>query len=154
MTMLEAALSYAEQGYAVFPMRSRSKQSCIMDWPNKATTDADQIRRWWGQWPNANIGIATGAKSGVVVIDVDGQQGVESLAQLEAQLGALPRDVTVRTGSGGLHIYCRIDAGQAIANSIGALAKNIDVRGDGGCVVAPPSIHPNGSSYEWIANAT
>lgn len=148
--LLESALALGGQGLAVFPCEPRGKRPLIRDWPSLATTDPGQIRRWWIQHPSANIGVATGAKSGVVVIDVDAPEGQASLKRLEAELGPLPRTAVVRTGSGGLHIYCTASAGAEIRNSASKLAEKIDIRGDGGYVVAPPSIHPNDQHYQWV----
>jgi hypothetical protein len=111
-----------------------------------ATTDPDQIRAWWSRTPDANIGIPTGAVSGLVVIDVDnGQEGDLSLAKLEADHGPMPTTLVVVTPGDredgkapGRHIYVRHPGGK-VKNSAGKLGPGLDVRGDGGYVVAPPS---------------
>jgi len=101
------------------------------------------------RWPDANVGILTGAVSGLVVLDVDAQhQGLESLSRIEAAWSALPPTVECRTGGGGRHLYYRHPGGQ-VRNKAG-LSPGIDLRGDGGYVVAPPSIHPSSSVYEWL----
>lgn len=150
--LLEAALELAGQGLAVFPVQPRGKKPLIRDWPSLATSDPDQIRNWWDQWPSANIGLATGPKSGVIVIDIDVPEGQASLKRLEAELGPLPRSAVVQTGSGGLHIYLAASAEAQIRSSASKLAEKIDVRADGGYVVAPPSVHPNGQSYQWVTD--
>jgi putative DNA primase/helicase len=110
-----------------------------------ATTDPEQIRAWWEQWPDANIGIATGAESDLVVIDVDPRHG----GTLEA-LGELPPTLTVHTGGGGWHLYLNYPDGMTIRNSASTkLGQGIDVRGEGGYVVAPPSLHVSGQRYTW-----
>jgi len=120
-----------------------------------ATTDLNKINQWWNRWPNANVGIATGKDAGLVVIDIDdneekGKYGKETLADLESKYGKLPDTLQCLTGSGGVHNYFKYPAGVKISNSQGAIGNWVDVRGDGGYVVAPPSIHPEtGRPYEW-----
>jgi Bifunctional DNA primase/polymerase, N-terminal len=84
------------------------------------------------------------------VLDVDLPDGPDSLAGLEARYGALPETVRVLTGGGGLQIYFRYPGDKSIANSTSKIAKNIDVRGEGGYVIAPPSLHVSGQRYQWI----
>lgn len=155
MTIFEQALEYASQGLAVFPVKPRGKAPLTPNGHNAATTDPETIRAWWMQWPQANIGIATGAVSGVFVLDVDVdfdkcKDGMASLAALEAKIGPIPRKDVVRTGSGGLHIYLAMpEDDEPLKCSVGQLGVGLDVRGDGGYVVAPPSIHANGNHYAW-----
>jgi hypothetical protein len=111
-----------------------------------ATTDRRQLRRWLYQWPEANLGIATGGASDLVIIDVDPRHdGDISLDLLEAEHGHFPRTFSVRTGGGGWHFYfsCK-DIEPRIHNSAGCLGPGLDVRADGGYVVAPPSETPSG----------
>ena len=111
-----------------------------------ATTDARQIEEWWRKWPDANVGIATGAVSGIMVIDVDGEKGLAMLLALVAQHGALPPTAVVKTAR-GWHLYFLMPAGcQRIPCSSG---DGLDVRADGGYVVAPPSRHASGHIYQW-----
>ncbi len=136
---LGAAQALAADGYRVFPVPYGSKVPTLRDWPNVATSDPDAVARLFagGPW---NIGIATG--HGLVVVDIDVKHGVDgfaSLKTLEAKLGKLPITRTVRTPSGGLHIYLRVSAAQRVPNSSGKLGPGIDVRGDGGYVLAPGS---------------
>jgi hypothetical protein len=116
-----------------------------------ATRDPDQIRRWWQGYPHWNVGIATGKASGIIVVDVDPRHGGDdTLAVSEAKYSKLPDAPTVLTGGGGLHIYFRYPDGVArVANSAGALGLGLDIRGDGGYVIAPPSIHESGNAYCW-----
>ena len=123
-----------------------------------ATTAPEQVKRWWTNYPNANIGIATGEKSGVIVIDVDikhheGKFGDESLGELEKKLGELPDTWETITPSGGRHIWFKYPRGYDIRNSESKLGQWIDVRANGGYVVAPPSVLKNGK-YEWDAGLT
>jgi Bifunctional DNA primase/polymerase, N-terminal len=159
--MLQFALRYAGRGWHVFPLHSVQDGRCtcgrdcgknagkhprVKGGFKAATTDVRQIEAWWRKWPDANIGIATGAMSGIVVIDVDGEAGRATLQRLVAQHGLLPRTEMVRT-SRGWHLYFGIpDACSPIPCSTG---DGLDVRGDGGYVVAPPSRHASGHIYQW-----
>ena len=146
--MLEAAISYGRRGWRVFPVAGKVPR--LAAWPTQATTDEATQRRWWRTWPTADVGIATG--DGLVVLDVDPRHGGDSsLADLERQHGPLPDTPRVLTGGGGLHLYFAVD--QTIGNRAG-LAPGIDLRGDGGFVVAPPSVHANGRRYAWELGAS
>jgi Bifunctional DNA primase/polymerase, N-terminal/Domain of unknown function (DUF4386)/Primase C terminal 1 (PriCT-1) len=148
--MLAAALSYVETGLRVFPLKPCSKVPATLDGLKSATTDVEQVRAWWQRWPNANVAIRTGADSGVVVLDIDVQHGgAGSLGELERCHGELPKTARVLTGGGGQHVYFR-HPGREIRNSAGKLGAGLDVRGDGGYVVAPPSVHENGRAYKWM----
>lgn len=136
--LLEAARRYAVRGWPVFPCRPRLKTPATTHGLNDATTDLGLITAWWDQWPEANIGITTGARSRLVVLDVDGEHGLESLRKLEAAHEPLPRTATVATPRGGMHQYFE-HPGATVRNSAGKLGAGLDVRGDGGYVLAPPS---------------
>jgi hypothetical protein len=116
-----------------------------------ATSDVAQVTQWFNvDFLDSNVGIATGATTGIVVLDVDPRHGGEvSLAALETHYGELAPTPTSRTGGGGLHFFFRHPGG-TIKNSAGALGAGLDIRGEGGFVVAPPSIHASGVSYEWL----
>jgi hypothetical protein len=110
-----------------------------------ATTDAATVRQWWRQWPTANVAIATGA--GLMVLDIDPDKGGdESLEDLQ-RIGRLPETLEVITGGGGRHYY--LETREAVGNSASKLGPGLDVRGNGGYVVAPPSSHASGGSYTW-----
>lgn len=115
---------------------------------NDATLDEAQVRKWWGLWPDANIGIATGHAltdgGDLVVVDIDGAQGEESFALACEELFPFPDTFTVRTGSGGRHLYGR--ARRSVRSRTGVL-PGVDVRGVGGYVVAPGSTHASGQHY-------
>lgn len=151
-TMLDAALEFASLELAVFPLVERDKLPAVSGGFKVATTDEEQIREAWEHRPNLNIGIATGTVSrGLVVIDLDvddskDEDGVATLRAWEREHGDLPETATVKTGRGGMHLYYRCDqpVGCSVNSDIG-----VDIRGDGGYVVAPPSVHPNGNSYEF-----
>ncbi|MBU0572059.1 MAG: bifunctional DNA primase/polymerase [Candidatus Omnitrophica bacterium] len=159
--LLTAALGYADEGYAVFPiyeLTSAGKCSCgnpdcdEKRWAKHprnehgltdATLDEDEIRQWWTKWPLANIGIRTG--DGLTVIDVD-ERG--ALAALQNDNEPLPMTRTCKTGR-GCHLYMSTPAELDVPNSVGKIYSGIDVRGDGGYVIVPPSIHYSGRLYKW-----
>ena len=172
--MMAHALAYAGRGWRVLPChavdaagncscgdnpgRVDARDVCTAQGKHPAnergattaTTDAEQIERWWLAAPLANIGIATGARLGMWVLDVDGDVGAASLAALQEQHGPLPETMAARTGGGGTHYYWAIPADVTIRNSVRKLADGIDVRGDGGYVLAPPSVHLSGREYTWL----
>jgi len=113
-----------------------------------ATVDRDVIERWWARWPDANLAVRTGQVSRLVVIDVDGDVGAESLCDLEREHGKLPITTSVVTPRGGQHFYFRHPGRVEVRNSAGGLGAALDVRGDGGYVVVPPSVGQSGRRYE------
>lgn len=151
-SMYDAAIEYAKKGFAVFPLKYRDKVPLTRNGCKDATTDAAQIKAWWQQHPNANIGLATGTVShNVFVIDLDidedrGIDGYHSLTDWQREHGDFPETWTAITGRGGYHMYFRGDG--KIKNRAGII-DGVDIRGNGGYVVAPPSIHKNGRRYEW-----
>ncbi len=149
--MLVTALILAQRGAAVFPCLPRAKQPATPHGVKDATTDAAIIRRWWKAEPLYNIGIATGLVSKMFALDVDGLGAEHELRKLETEHGSLP--VTVETITGrGRHLYYKWP-GTPVRNSAGKIAPGLDVRGDGGYVLAPPSIHPTGRQYHWSVDS-
>lgn len=146
MSLLDAALDYAGRGWHVLPLRPGTKLPATSRGLHDATTDGSTIDQWWARRRSTNVGIRTGAVSGLVVLDVDVPAGFASLAELEEAHGALPIGPRVRTPRGGLHLYFAHPGGR-IPNSAGKLGRGLDVRGDGGYVVAPPSVLSGGGSY-------
>lgn len=151
--LMTPALGYARNGWPVLRCRPGDKIPAMKDWPTTASTDFDTVRDWWVQWPDANIGLATGRRAGFFVLDIDPKHGGdEELAMLQAQHGGLPRTRTVRTPSGGTHYYFEMPDFE-VTNSPGDLkGTGIDVRGEGGQVLAPPSTTPEGV-YRLILDA-
>lgn len=137
---VDDALRYARDGWRVLPVFPGEKRPRLKDWPTAATTDTEVIREWWTRMPDSNIGLACGRESGFFVLDIDPKNGGdESLAALVAEHGELPYTFTVRTGSGGTHYYFAMPDFE-VTNSPGRLkGTGIDVRGEGGQVLAPPS---------------
>lgn len=159
--LLGTALAYAEKGWPVLPLHSPVEGTCSCGKPDcgsvgkhprtkhglkDGTTDSRRIREWWRHWPDANVGIVTGAKSGFFVLDID-TGGEESLKELEKQHGPLPDTVEASTGGGGRHILLKHPGG--IVKNRAKIAPGLDVRGDGGYIVAPESLHSSGKRYEW-----
>lgn len=147
-TLLEAALHYAEAGVPVFPC-GLDKAPLVQGGFKTATTNSSQIREWWRQWPEASIGVPTGNASGVFALDVDMPDGTRHLDQLESKFGRLPKTLTQRTGSGGMHLFFASYEGVEVKNKVRHSGTHLDVRGDGGYVIVPPSGHPAGSNYTW-----
>lgn len=146
-----AALDYLHRGWSVIPMRERDKRPAVR-WQDFQTTRASEqeVRDWFRRWPENNVGIVTGAVSGLVVLDVDPRHGGDdTLRSLELQHGPLLPTLEAATGGGGRHIYFAHPGG-VVRNRVG-IAPGVDLRGDGGCVVAPPSVHPSGAHYRWVA---
>lgn len=144
-----AARWYARRGYPVFALAPRQKEPATRHGVHDATSDPLAIDAMWSAEPTRNVAIATGAASGIIVLDVDGDHGAASLAELERVHGPLPLTPVVETGH-GQHLYFAAPNGKQIRNSAGKLAAGLDVRGDGGYVVAPPSVHPSGHCYRWL----
>ncbi len=108
---------------------------------------AGEVDGWWRRWPHANVGVVTGSVSELVVLDVDPRHGgVDALAALESEYGALPRTVESLTGGGGQHLYFRHPGTRVPSRPV---ASGLDLKGDGGIVVSPPSIHVTGRAYVW-----
>jgi hypothetical protein len=149
--MLAAALRLASKGMAVFPCLPAAKQPATPHGLNDASFDSAVIREWWERDPKYNVAIATGAVSGIFVIDIDGLDAEAELRKLESKHGALPATVEAITAR-GRHIYFRYPA-KPIRNSAGKIAPGIDVRADGGYVLAPPSLHPTGRRYCWSVDS-
>lgn len=154
MTALaSAAVRFALRGLAVFPLAPGTKVPLAgSHGVRDATMDCDVIRARLSRNPTANIGIATGRKSGLWVLDYDPRHGGDkSLAELEREHGRLPATVQVATPSNGCHYYWRWPAsGREIRNTAGRIGLGLDVLGEGGSVVAPPSVLADGRRYRWV----
>lgn len=169
MTALDYALGYAARGWRVFPIyecratgtqcacgnrkcTSPGKHPRVKNGVKDATVDQLAIRAWWRQWPDANVGIATGA--GLLVVDIDPRHGGdETIDDLRRELGAWPDTVEALTGGGGRHIYLALPDGVVTRNSASEIGAGVDIRTDGGYVVAPPSNHASGGVYSWEASS-
>jgi hypothetical protein len=162
---LELALRLARRGWYIFPCHSISDGWCTCGRacrsPGKhpltprgfydATIDLDLVRAIWEDTPWANIGLRTGPESGLWVLDVDGEDGIEQLRALESENGPLPPTPTARTGSGGLHHFFLNPSGLEIKSRTKIGGNSIDTRGSGGYVIAAGSNHPDGG-YAWVVS--
>lgn len=163
---LAAALEYAARGWPAIPLHAPVRSGCscgdpacergigkhprIDAWQLDASTDTAVINGWWTRWPNSNVGLLTGKRAGFIVLDVDPDSGGdESLAALERAHATLPETQTSRTGSGGSHFLFTYP-GTIVKNSVAKIAPGLDIRGDGGQIAAPPSLHRSGKTYRWI----
>ncbi len=160
---LAMALNFAARGWRVFPCHSIAEGQCTCGTPScscagkhprtvkglrAATVDQAQIASWWSNWPEANVAIATGEESNLIVIDIDkAEGGHESLRHVEEAHGPLPLTVTIETG-GGRHLYFAYPSNRKIINRNG-WRHGIDVKSEGGYVIAPPSRHQSGESYRF-----
>jgi putative DNA primase/helicase len=166
MKMIDEALRYANAGIPVFPLHwikqdgscscskgaaceCKGKHPRIKNWCEEATTDPDKIRGWWSKAPSANIGIPMGERSGLVTLDVDTRHGGDqSLEALVKEHGELPKTVTATTGGGGNHHVFKYTDDLALKNVVG-FRDGLDVRTQGGMIVAAPSMHQSGKRYVW-----
>lgn len=158
--MLEIALDYARKGWQVFPAPQGQKMSCVSgDNTNGnrwgATTDPKEIKSYFNQFPHANIGVATGVASRLWVSEADTLEGhkvdgIASFKSLESANSPLPDTLIGESPSGSLHYFWLLPEGQSIYNSTSLIGPGIDVLGEGGMVIAPPSIRPGKGAYKWL----
>lgn len=158
------ALGYARRGWAVLPIHQPTPKGCACSQEDcsspakhpkigggltNASLDRAVIGQWWRRWPAANVAVRTGRESGLVVVDIDpAHGGTDALAELEgahAPVGGWK----IRTGSGGEHRWFA-HPGTRVANSAGRIGDGIDIRADGGYIIAPPSTHISGGDYTWV----
>lgn len=160
----KSKLFVTKLGLKVFPCRPRDKRPLTSNGFKDASDNLAQLERWWIAHPNANIGLPTGAVNGIVVVDFDYHHwdGRDEQVDEDGEVysrpvddmvleffgGNIPNTWIVETPSGGYHFYFR-HPGEVIPNSASKVGQAVDIRGDGGYVVAPPSIHPNGNQYLW-----
>lgn len=133
--LINWCIGYTRNGYPVFPCGPNKKP--LVKWSREATMDLKQIEVWWTRWPSAMIGIPTGARSGLFVVDIDVKSDVNGFHTMEKNGWTLPAEVVeVVTPSGGRHFYFTF-AGER--NSASKIGPGIDTRGEGGFIIAPPS---------------
>jgi hypothetical protein len=163
--LLDTALAYAARGWQVFPCWPPDAAACQHLPPEKrgktpacahgvsdATADSNTIAGWWRS-SDFNIGVATGRQSGFFVVDVDGDTGEAELKKLENRFGALPPTLESITGRGGRHLCFQAD-NCPIRNSASVFAPSVDIRANGGYIIAPPSLHGLGRRYAWSVDST
>jgi hypothetical protein len=152
-TPRDHAHAYAQLGLRVVPTPTGTKYPRIKAWQEAATTDAAQIDEWWPDGSTDGVSIATGTLSGVFALDVDvkgDKCGDDELAALEAEHGKLPDTWTNLTASGGWHLLFRCPVDFEVRNDAGKrLGTSLDIRGEGGQIVAPPSVGSDGGAYSW-----
>lgn len=161
------ALALVAHGMAVFPLhtplggdrcscgrrcgRHAGKHPRTRRGLHDATTDPQVITAWWTRWPAANLAVRSGVDSGILVVDIDPDRGGEAtIAALEAEHGELSPTWAAETGGGGLHLWYQHPVGP-VPCSVGKLGPGLDIRADGGYIVAPPSLHRSGARYHWGA---
>ena len=149
MNLLTSALSYLKRGFSVIPVEPRGKKPLVAwePWQHSLPTSHD-LHVYWEQFPCANVGIVTGQISGLTVVDLDTKEAKDNLKRImgDNQVQGIPR---TRTGRGWQLFF----AYHAIGNKAGVI-PGMDIRGDGGFVVVPPSLHQNGKTYTWEVNLT
>jgi hypothetical protein len=147
--VLAAALDYAARGFPVFPTKQNKAPHTTRGFKD-ATCDEAMIREWWCRWSDAGIGIPTGVASGWLVLDSDPRHGGDvSLCELIEEYGDLPETLEAETGGGGHHIIFEYPELAALGNSRGGLPEGLDVRGEGGYIIAAPTLHASGKRYRW-----
>ncbi len=166
-TLVDAVLRLGSLGFFLIPLHSpagdgacscghktcgsRAKHPRTPKGSKDATNNPDDLKVLFGfLHRDANVGIATGERAGIIVLDVDPRHGGDrTLMELESKFGELPLTPTSATGGGGLHFFFKHPGG-VIKNSASKIGPGLDLRGAGGYVVAPPSIHINGHRYTWV----
>jgi hypothetical protein len=145
----QAALAYCRHGWSVIPVAVAGKRALVPWKPwQQMPPGPDQLATWWQRWPAANLAVITGRVSGLVVIDIDlRHRGHGALTELETTHGDLPWSAVVETPSGGWHVYVAHPGGR-VANSASRIGLGVDIRGDGGLALLPPSRGEN-SAYRW-----
>ncbi len=170
--LLDAVRLYANRGWRVIALhhmtqidgvdvcscsrkgdcKAKAKHPKFGKWREVATTDITKLEAWWRAWPRANVGLLMGGLASIITVDIDGVDGRESLAQLEALHGPLPKTLTQSTGreDGGTHYIFSVDPFYLdwIKNRA-KVAPGIDFRSEGGLIVAAPSVHYTGAKYLW-----
>jgi hypothetical protein len=151
LALQDAALKYAARGWPVFPCSAKGKTPLTTHGLKDASTHREHVRAWWKCWPQANIAIVTGPASGLLVIDLDGPGGRRSWERLTAAHGRVSTLVSL-TGGGGVHALFAYPDGVELGNTAGRLGAGIDTRGQGGYIIAPPSLHASDRRYRWLGS--
>jgi len=149
----KTAINLLNQGFSVIPAWGKVPFGSWTAYQH-SQIDPKSLKAFLEHHANANIGIATGKFSGIFVVDIDGLEGEESLRRLEYEYGQLPPTVEVISGGDGRHIYFKYPERGRIKTTAGQVAPHIDIRGEGGFIICPPSIHPSGRKYEWSVDCT
>lgn len=168
-TSHDLAISYLDRGWPIFPCRSRAEEHVdphtgeIVTMGEKTPLTSNGFRgatkfrrivdRWWADWPDAAVGLPTGSPTGFFALDIDnkpgGANGFDWLSDMEAEHGPLPPTAQVKSPNGGLHLYFKYVVG---TRNRGALGSGVDIRSEGGYVLAAGSEMANGRRYEWVGD--
>lgn len=155
-SLAEAAAMYLRAGLTPLPVKVRAKAPTMVPWAEyqERQPSLDDVRRWWKEWPSANVGLVTG--NGFLVLDLDGPQAEELLSSEGIEL---PFDAPrVRTGraESGEHVWLRISKDLHIRPKVSLITNHrgsaVDIRCDGAMAMAPPSVHPSGQTYIWTSS--
>jgi Bifunctional DNA primase/polymerase, N-terminal len=150
ITELDDILRLAARAWRLHPCKARDKKPHLKSWPDKATCDPSIIQEWSITYPDCAWGVKTGADSGVWVLDCDGDKGLSSLDELIKIHGEAWLQTLTAITPNGRHFYFQYPTDAMIRNSVSRLRPRLDVRGEGGYVIAPPSLHPSGRQYRWV----
>jgi Bifunctional DNA primase/polymerase, N-terminal/Protein of unknown function (DUF3631)/Primase C terminal 1 (PriCT-1) len=144
----------AARGWRLHPLKPHSKMPWLKNWQHLASDDPQQFDSWLREYPQCNLAVVCGSASGVWVLDVDGEQGDAAIRELRLQHGGdWLQTLTCITGR-GRHLYYAWPPGHEIRNSAGKLAQGLDVRGDNGYALIPPSTNESGHTYQWVDATT
>ena len=148
--VLDAAMGYAAAGWPTLPLKPKDKAPATRHGFKDASLDPNQLDSWFGGTNDPNIGVVTGSASGILVVDFDPRNGGEDgLAKFEQRYGQLPPTRRANTGGGGFHLLFKLPPGARVRGRSNIDKLGIDLKADGGYIVAPPSIHPSGRPYQW-----
>ena len=152
MSLFSHACDYIKLRWSVIPIEPGGKKPLIK-WEKyqKERATEDQIKKWWTKYPNANIGIITGVISDVIVIDIDSKKGDEEYI---AKFNELHNTISQKTGKPNATQKFFKHPKDHTYHNMARLLPDVDVRANGGYVIVPPSIHPNGTQYKWIIDPT
>ena len=147
--MLDEAINLANKGFRIIPCLG--KKPVIPKWQINATSNIETIKKQWEK-EDYNIGILTGKDGGnIVVIDCDIKENINGINNLQNYLKEidveLPKTLSATSGKGGKHYYFKTNID--IKTRTNYPCKGVDIRGKGGLIIAPPSIHENGNRYKW-----
>lgn len=149
---VKAALEYAARGWSIIPIGGQKKPLLSeelggwKEFQSRRATE-DEIKAWWQKWPNANVGVVTGAISNLIVLDCDAREGLE-IIEMNGGVGSAPCVLCSFEGDfRKRHFY--FDYPDFEARNFAKKLPGLDLRGEGGYVLAPPSKHPSGVFYEW-----